>query len=463
MSRTETEQVETALGGVRGVAGEVRRFLGVPYAEPPVGDYRWRAPRPKQPWTGVLDATRFGPDPVQPAGAVLRGPGQSEDCLYLNIWCPRESAGPLPVLLWLPGGGFVMGAGSSEDCDGAALAERGVVVVTINYRVGVLGFLAHPALAAEADGRSGNYGLLDVLQALRWVRAHIGSFGGDPERITVFGVSAGSACISLLLTAPEAEGLFQGAILQSPGAGRKLATLDEAMAAGAALLPGHPQQLRALPSSELLAANGKFNAGLRSFTRARILRPILDSRLLQIQEQEALASGMFQALPMLVGNHLDEGRFFSKTFPVLDVDGYRDWVRQDFGPRANDVFDVYGMPREHEITGHMAQLFADTQFNFGARLLAHHNNARAPTWRYLFDAFDADGRPTTHTEDVPYVFGHRKTEPLTRDIMDAWVRFASTGELPAWPLAAADTAWRPVARRPEVGWRARELEFIASL
>lgn len=461
MSRAETEQVETALGPVRGVAGDVRRFLGVPFAEPPVGEHRWRAPRPKQPWTGVLDATRFGPDPVQPAGAALRGPGQSEDCLYLNIWCPREAAGPLPVLVWLPGGGFVMGAGSSEDCDGTALAQRGVVVV--NYRVGVLGFLAHPGLAAEADGRSGNYGLLDVLQALRWLRDHIASFGGDPERITVFGVSAGSACISLLLTAPAAEGLFQGAILQSPGAGRKLATLDDAMAVGAALLPGHPHQLRGLASSELLAANGRFNARLRSFTRARVLRPIVDNHLLQLQERDALASGMFQALPMLVGNHLDEGRFFSNTFPALDVGGYRDWVRQDFGDRADEVFDLYGMPREHEITGRMAQLFADTQFNFGARLLAHHNNGRAPTWRYLFDALDAQGRPTTHAEDVPYVFGHHKADPLTRDIMDAWVRFASTGELPAWPSAAADAAWRPAAQRAEVGWRARELDFVASL
>lgn len=460
-----TPKVETPLGRLRGLEGAVQRFLGVPFAEPPVGPHRWRPPRPKQPWAGVLACDRFGTDPVQPSSPALRGAGIGEDCLHLNIWVPKERDGPLPVLVWIPGGGFTAGSGSNAVSDGAALAAKGAVVVSVNYRVGVLGFLAHPSLSQETDdGVSGNYGLMDIIEALRWIRANIACFGGDPERVTLSGVSAGAACISLLLTTSASRGLFQRVILQSPGAGRRLATLEEAMDAGGQVLPGKADDLRLLPAAELLSLNARFNAGLRSLTRPRILRPILDGRLLQVQERQALESGAFTAMPMIVGNHLDEGRFFAKTFPPHDAASYRAWLLQDFGDRAAELLDLYGKPSDAAVSRHLAALFGDTQFNFGARLLARCNQDRAATWRYLFDGVDSHGHVTTHTEELPYCFGTGGDDAsLAAGMMQAWVRFAVTGKVPDWAPSCGDQAWLPAARRAQDGWRARQLDFAASL
>ena len=192
-------RVETAGGALRGEDGGVRRFLGIPYAAPPVGALRWRPPQPATPWAGLRDATRFGHDAPQDSARPYRGADFAEDCLTLNVWSPA-GAERLPVLVWLHGGGFTGGSGSDPRCDGAALAARGAVVVTVNYRLGLLGFLAHPGLAAE-DGSSGNYGLLDQMAALGWVQRNIAAFGGDPARVTLVGVSAGGSAAALMLTA----------------------------------------------------------------------------------------------------------------------------------------------------------------------------------------------------------------------------------------------------------------------
>ena len=190
-------------------------FLGIPFAAPPVGKLRWQPPQPAPGWTGTRGAAVFGPDPLQAPRPDLRGPRPAEDCLNLNVWTPTADPGAkLPVMVWLYGGGFTSGSGSSLVTDGTHLARQGVVVVAPNYRLGVPGFLAHPALSAESpDGVSGNYGLLDQIAALEWVRENIEAFGGDPGRVTLFGVSAGGASISVLLTSPLADGLFHQAIL----------------------------------------------------------------------------------------------------------------------------------------------------------------------------------------------------------------------------------------------------------
>ena len=231
--------VEVEHGLLRGTDGEVRRYCAVPYAAPPTGDLRWTPPEPPQAWTGERDATRFGPDCPQPASvhATTRASGQSEDCLSLDVWAPADPpAEGCPVMVWLFGGSFLFGSSSSPQTDGAAFARHGIVFVAPNYRVGVLGFLARPELTAESPhGSSGNYGLLDQVAALGWVRRNIAAFGGDPRRVTAAGVSAGSASISLLNTSPVVDDLFDQVILESPGSFRPLASLDEAEHAGAGL------------------------------------------------------------------------------------------------------------------------------------------------------------------------------------------------------------------------------------
>jgi para-nitrobenzyl esterase len=240
-SPSEFVTVQVRQGWLRGRQEdeELASFLGVPYAAPPVGSLRWRPPQPAAGWQGVRDALAFGPDFPQAPNPRFRAARQEEDCLYLNVWTPSVDAGAaLPVMVWLHGGGFTGGSGSDQRSDGARLAREGVVVVSLNYRSGLFGFLAHPALSREsAQGVSGNYGLLDQLAALAWVRENVDSFGGDPSRITAFGVSAGSASLSLLLASPQAKGAFDRAILHSPGAGRPLATLREAEEAGLRLGP----------------------------------------------------------------------------------------------------------------------------------------------------------------------------------------------------------------------------------
>jgi carboxylesterase type B len=214
------EIVETEAGRLAGIDGEVSVFKGIPFAAPPIGALRWRPPAPVKSWHRVRSAIEFGADPMQQPLPMSppRTRAMSEDCLTLNIWTPASHAGEkLPVMVWLPGGSFVAGSGADPMFDGASFARKGVVLVTTNYRVGLFGFLAHPALTEESEHRaSGNYGLTDQIAAFRWIRSNIAAFGGDPDRLTAIGVSAGSASLSLLMTSPLGKGLFQRAILQSP-------------------------------------------------------------------------------------------------------------------------------------------------------------------------------------------------------------------------------------------------------
>ncbi|RMG06710.1 MAG: carboxylesterase family protein, partial [Planctomycetota bacterium] len=265
--------VDAPCGSVRGVETHgAQAFLGIPYGETTSGANRWRPPRPKRPWPGIRDCTKYGPICPQESKTSLASGGASEDCLNLNVWTPRTVSRPLPVMVWIHGGAFVSGAGSLPIYEGASLALRGVVVVTLNYRLGVLGFLAHPELTAEGQGESGNYGVLDVIEALRWVQTNIRSFGGDPARVTVFGQSAGAALIRVLLVSPVARGLFQRAILESGPAGqlpylqRSVSYLPSAESFGSTfaervLGPGLARtsalrRLRETPVRDLLAAMG---------------------------------------------------------------------------------------------------------------------------------------------------------------------------------------------------------------
>lgn len=450
----------------------VHAFLGIPYAQAPVGDLRWRAPQPATGWDGVRTATAFGPDSPQAPDPALRGAGHSEDCLHLNVWAPADAApGSLPVMVWVHGGGFAGGAGSDVNCDGAALAAQGVVVVTFNYRVGLFGFLAHPDLRAESEhGVAGNYGLLDQLMALRWVQAHIAAFGGDARRVTAFGYSAGSASLSLLLTSPLSRGLFSQCILQSPGAGRPLADLPTALAAGAQL-GADIEALRQLPSAEVFARTGLLQPKVRGLTTPRVLRPILDGWVVPGDERAALQAGRLQPMPLLVGSNFDEGSLLTKAWPVKTRDDWREMAQANFGAMAQEAMALYPADDDTEARPAVAAMFADTQFNYGTRLLARAMAATGqPTWRYLFTrrrAGQADG--PHHGDEVAYVFGNRPDDALVCHTMrDAWLRFARTGHpgggvLPAWPPAGADADPAMVfgdLPAPGSRWRQPQLDFL---
>ncbi|MBL8359605.1 MAG: carboxylesterase/lipase family protein [Rubrivivax sp.] len=436
---------DTALGRAQGLwaASGVRAWRGLPYAAPPVGQRRFRAPEPPAPWAGVRDATAFGPDLPQPPLPPSRAPGQSEDGLFLNVWSPA-GARSLPVMVWIHGGGFVGGSGADARSDGTALASRGVVVVSFNYRSGVFGFLAHPDLAAESpQGTSGNVGLLDQLAALRWVREHIAAFGGDPAQVTVFGVSAGSASIALMLTMPAAAGLFHRAILHSPGCGRPLATRRDAEAAGAALGLSL-RELRALPAADVLALTSRLNPAMRGLTTPRVLRPIHDGLRVPDDEREAWAAGRLRPMPLIVGTNADEGALLTRSWPLATPADHAAVIRANFPGAEDEALALY--PR-------VPEAFADTQFNAGARaLLRAMARTGAPCWRYRYTR----RRPGAtdgphHGDEVGTVFGNldagRGGQPEPFDDTDrrvsdsmqaAWVRFATAVDPgPHWPRFTA--------------------------
>jgi para-nitrobenzyl esterase len=477
--------VEIDQGKLRGQRmGDGGVFRGVPYAAPPVGPLRWRPPQPTAAWHGVRDALAFGPDFPQAPNPRMRAPRQDEDCLYLNIWTPTIGSGSsLPVMVWMHGGGFTAGSGSDPRCNGSQLAREGAVVVTINYRSGLFGFLAHPALSAEAEhGVCGNYGLLDQLAALEWVRDNIAYFGGDPSRVTAFGVSAGSASISLLLAAPGAQGLFHRAILHSPGAGRPLASLAQAERAGLAL-GTDLSALRALSGTEVLARTPLLNPAVRGLTTPRVLRPIRDGWLLPEDERPAFQAGRMHAMPLIVGSNLDEGTLLTRGWPVDTVAAYREQVASNFGPAAAEAMALYPADRDGEARAAVAAMFADTQFNYGTRLLAQCMARREPrTFKYLFERRrpnQADG--PHHGDEVAHAFGNLESAPavetpgfdamdqaLSRTMRKAWVAFAATGD-PNTAGAARWDAYRAAednhlsfgdAVKPGAAWRRPQLDFL---
>ena len=473
--------VETQYGRLRGVGGDVRVFKGIPYAEPPVGALRWQPPQPPKTWTGTRDALEFGFDcPQQPNPLMqTRAPGQSEDCLTLNVWTPAQStADRLPVMVWFYGGSFVVGSAANPRFDGEFFARDGVVYVTVSYRVGIFGFLAHPGLTAEQEHRfSGNYGMLDQIAALRWIKENISAFGGDPDNVTVFGVSSGAATISLLMVSPLTEGLFQKAILESPGNFRPLAKLPDAEAAGLKL-GEDVEELRQIPPQDLLAKQHLLVPAMRGLTTPRILRAIEDGYVVPEDERDLYWSGRFHAVPSIVGTSFDEGTSLTRTWPINDLADAERVLDENFSRDPERARELYVNPDEspRQI---VADMFADTQFNYGAWSLARVLSKRQPnTFRYLFTRRrPGTDRGPDHGGEVSYVFNQVEKEDLPYDEKDvevanamhsAWVRFAQNGdpnggELPAWP-AYDETTDEVLEFGDDIAvrsrWRRRHLDFL---
>jgi para-nitrobenzyl esterase len=478
--------VSTEAGVVEGVDGGVKIFRGIPYARPPVGDLRWNPPLCAEGWTGVRSAESFGMDcpqiplPTEPSN----GPGMDEDCLYINVWTPAQSASErLPVMVWIHGGGFLSGSGADIRCDGEHLAGRGVVVVTFNYRLGIFGYLAHPRLSRESEsGSSGNYGLMDQIAALEWVARNIEAFGGDPSRVTVFGVSAGSASIAQLITCEKARGLFSRAILESAGAFRPLCTLQEAEHAGSKL-GDDVGALRTLSADALFARTKDITSQMRGLTTPRALRPIRDGVLIREDDRDAYRAGRVLPVSIIVGSNGDEGTIFTSSWPVKTVAEYAQFVRENFPDFADEAMEAYPAKSDSEVPAAVAAMFADCQFNFGARGIAaafaeHH----PPAYRYLFTRpWGTLATHANHGDEVAYVFGtidsyrhlnnvqlQDRDSILSNTMMQAWIAFASDGN----PNDGSLLDWKPYNRASDqclefgdtIGtvsaWRARQLDLL---
>ena len=483
--RVPTSEIRIDSGVVRGlVVGDkkaVHAFKGIPYAAPPVGEGRWKPPQPVSPWQGVRDCFEFGaacPQKMPTLFATIpemaiRVP-ESEDCLFLNIWTPAErTSAKLPVLYWIHGGGYVMGAASQPLYDGQELARLGCVVVSINYRLGLFGFLAHPALSKEStDKVSGNYGLLDQIDGLRWVKRNIAAFGGDPNHVTIFGESAGGMSVLCLLAAPEAKGLFHGAISQSP-AWMNMAQLREtfpgeetAEQTGQRLLAGSgvpasadARQMRQLDVKALVqAAPAEPGPGapLRLKPLTRWIGPIVDGHVLTDNPNTLFAAGRQHAVPVIIGNTREEMSLLAlgTKFPA-DEAAYLKQLKDDFGNLAGPVAKMYPAPDGKELKPAIIQLASDLSFVSETRHIARaHAAAGQKTFRYQFSRGSKRGFLQSlgahHGCELAFLFQRPAARDddgemgISRTIGRYWINFAAAGDpngqgLPAWPAYRLDS------------------------
>ena len=442
----------------------VRAYLGIPYAAPPVGDLRWKSPREVASWNQVRDCKDFGPSCPQPK---QRDTGKySEDCLYLNVWTPAKTpAAKLPVMVWIHGGAFNFGSSAQPEYDGRNLAKKDVVVVTINYRLGPLGFLVHPLLSGEsAHHVSGNYGLLDQIAALKWVQRNIAAFGGDPGRVTLFGQSAGSRSVSLQMISPLSKGLFHRAIAQSGGPiigseylnpafngrmadvsqmGQKLAAklgCDNALDVLAAM--------RAKSAQDIVAAA---DCNTSVFEEGLFFAPVFDGWVLPKNPLTAYSEGRQHDVPMIVGSTLNEGNLYLADEKDLTVEKYKTFLKARFGDHSGEAFEVFPARTAGEVApviDRFLTVAANAQpARFVARSMAA-GNSRAYLYQFT-------RRPKTamanklgvhHGVELAYVFGNMNKADgyddtdlnLSRKMMDYWVQFAKTGnpngkDLVVWP------------------------------
>ena len=452
--KEELDVVKTQFGSVKGtIVDSLAIFKGIPFAEPPVGELRWRAPQPPKSWEGIKQTTEYAAAPMQGNDPT----GKSEDCLYLNIWTPAKSSkDKIPVLVWIYGGGFSYGSTSEPVYDGAALAKKGVVLVSIAYRVGQLGFLSHPELSAENPNKvSGNYGLLDQIAGLQWIKDNIAAFGGDPNKVTIFGESAGGISVSMLCASPLAKGLFQGAISQSGGSfgpsrsttfpGENMKTLamaekdglEYAEKAGDTSLVG----LRNMPADSLPMVMGMGGAW-----------PIVDGYVIPDDQYKLYEAGNYNDVNVLIGYNSDEGASFSRE---KTPEEYMANVKKRYGKFSDDLIAAYPAG-EKSVPKTARDISRDAAFGWHtwswARLQS--KTGKSKVYYYYFDQhpdYPEDspkyGYGSPHGQEVQYVFQNMdKNKPETTpsdlevsDLMSTyWTNFAKYGSpngenVPEWP------------------------------
>ncbi len=466
-------------------------YRGIPFAAPPVGDLRWRAPQPVVKWDGVKDTVKFAPACVQ---GMMMGPGGSgpapcEDCLYLNIWSPAKSQlDRVPVFVWIYGGGFAGGATSYPIFSGEKLAKKGVVLVSIAYRVGQMGFFVHPELSAETENHvSGNYGLLDMIASLKWIQNNISAFGGDPNHVTIFGESAGGIAVSMLCASPLAKGLFHGAISESGGSfgpprpatmpGENMKKLIDAERSGIATLKASGvesiEKARKLSPDKLssggrgqggqAARGGGGPAGLSNW-------PIIDGWVIPDDQYKLYEAKRYNDVPVLIGYNSDEGLSFS---PARTPEDYIASVKSRFGPFADKLIAAYP-PGTETVAKTARDLMRDAAFGWQTWIWARlqSKTGKSRVFYYYFDQhpdYPADspqaGQGSPHGQEVSYVFQHlnpnqqpaKSDEVISEAMATYWTNFAKSGDpngpgLPEWPaFSDVDPVVMHFARTPHTG------------
>jgi para-nitrobenzyl esterase len=461
--------VKIDTGWVSGTGAGVRVYKGIPYAAAATGQLRWKPPQPAQPWKGILVAKSF---PANcPQAPIVPGP-QSEDCLGLNVWTPaRSAAAKLPVMVWIHGGGFQIGASAQSAYDGEALAAQGVVLVSINYRMGIFGFLAHPALDREsAQGASGNYGLLDMVAALEWVKRNIGAFGGDPSNVTIFGESAGGTAVCLLMVVPQAEGLFQKVISESAAwMFGPISHLTESwygrvpMTKFGEKLGTDLAALRAKSVAEILKTLPPPMTRNDAAERGEAYMPVVDGWVIPDDPARLFAAGKFHHVALIAGTNADEGTLLGGP-PVRSLEQYRKWGEQRVGPLVDKLVALYPAGTDAEAHAAAAQAWGDLNFLYGTRAVLRAASKLNPNaFQYQFTRVNGIGRQihwgSFHASEIPYiwetlpdsVYGtqasflgdfsvnadtyNEQDRKLSEAMSAAWVAFAKTGSPNGPPLA----------------------------
>jgi para-nitrobenzyl esterase len=470
------DQVKTDGGIIEGMntaSPGVRVFRGIPFAAPPIGELRWKPPQPIRPWKGIVKATEFGPRctqaPVFP-DMIFRDRAakpMSEDCLYLNVWTPAKSAGDrLAVMVWFYGGGFQAGSSSEPRYDGENFAKKGIIVVSVNYRLGVFGFFSHPELTKTSGlHASGNYGLMDQIAGLRWVKQNIAAFGGDPEKVTIAGESAGSLSVSALMASPLAKGLFRGAIGESgaffgrPPAGSAMQTLGETEKTGAKFAESVGAKdlaaLRAKSAEDLLSAAQK--------DRSLQFWPSVDGYVLPQDVATMFAKGQQAHVPLLAGWNAEEASWavvYAKEKPTAET--FPQQMRARFDDRAAEILKLYPASNDEEARNSAIDLASDLFIVYitWEWLEMQNKTGQAPVYGYVFDRTPPVAPDTKvngvspkelgarHACEIEYVFGTLKSQPnpwesVDYQISDAmasyWANFTKTRDpngpgVTKWPV-----------------------------
>ncbi|MGH9752819.1 MAG: carboxylesterase/lipase family protein [Blastocatellia bacterium] len=471
LTANDTVRVEGGLISGSVVDG-VRNYKGIPFAAAPVGELRWKAPRPVAAWEGVRESKDFGPDcpqaPYPQSSLYYSAPRkQSEDCLCLNVWTAAKAGEKRPVMVWIHGGALTRGSGATLAYDGTAMAKKGVVLVTINYRLGPLGYLAHPELTAESPNRSsGNYGALDQIAALKWVQKNIAAFGGDPGRVAIFGESAGSWSVNVLVASPLAKGLFHRAIGQSGGSFGPMAYLKEdrdsrrsaekvgeafAKAAGADSI----KALRALPAEKIVEVFNNNPEG-RNFRT----QPNADGWALPDEIRNIFAQGKQNDVPVILGSNANE--MTTLTVPAMipkTMEDYRKRVETQYGPMIKEFDALYPVKSEADIAAAFLGSLRDTTFTLPMRTWARMTaTGRSKAYLYFFSHVPPNPNSkylgAYHAGEIVYVFNNlNRRNPLLQEadyklaemMSNYWVNFATTGN----PNGKGLPKWAPYNRQTE--------------
>jgi para-nitrobenzyl esterase len=468
--RAVTDPVMTQNGlvaGIYGKDGDVRKFLGIPYAAPPTGDLRWRAPQPPEHWTGVRAADRFSNSAMQTLTSknarklihLLIGTKKmdgilvpydepiSEDCLYLNIWTDAKSKEERrPVVVYIHGGSFVSGSGSMEWYDGEAMAAKGVVYITVNYRLSVFGFMAHPELTKESGcGASGNYGILDLIAALKWVKTNIANFGGDPGNVTIAGESAGAGCVCVLMASPLAKGLFHRAIAESGGyfskesMGMMTKTMEETEQAGVAFQKAQSRtsiaEMRQISARDLMKA-----------ARKELAIPIIDGYVLPDSVYDIFAAGKQNDVPLIVGYNADEGTMFfaAPVSKAMNAEKYKIAVRNKYKDLADDFQKLYPLNDNRQAKEAQVAIGRDHWFAWQMRTWARlgSKTGACKVYYYYFNKLwplkpIARKWGVFHGAEVLFAYGNLEKADLpftaadkllSETMLSYWTNFAATGD-----------------------------------